>query len=156
MNPMTRLAVLVGRQSFMPRFLPQIVWLDRTIHRLTRERFSLLSLAGLPELFLTVRGRRSGEPRTTPLLCVPHEGGWVVAGSNWGAPKLPIWVLNLRAAGEAEVTFKGRHTAVHARQAEGEERAALWRVMNRTWPNYDHYASRTDREIPVFVLTPKP
>ena len=78
-----------------------------------------------------------------------------MAGSNWGAPKLPIWVLNLRAAGEAEVVFKGRRTRVDARQAEGEERAALWRVMNRTWPNYDHYAARTDREIPVFVLTPR-
>lgn len=100
-------------------------------------------------------GRKSGEPRTTPLLCVPHEGGWLVAGSNWGAPKLPIWVLNLRAAGGGEVVFKGRRTAVDARQAEGEERAALWRVMNRTWPNYDHYAARTDREIPVFVLMPR-
>lgn len=154
MNPMTRLAIVVGRQPWMPKFLPQIVWLDQSIHRLTRGRFSLLSLAGLPELFLTVRGRKSGEPRTTPLLCVPHNGTFLVAGSNWGAPKLPIWVLNLRDAGAAEVDFKGRKTQVTARQAEGEERARLWAVMNRTWPNYDHYASRTDREIPVFVLTP--
>jgi deazaflavin-dependent oxidoreductase (nitroreductase family) len=154
MNPMTRLAILVGRQPWMPKFLPQIVWLDQTIHRLTRGRFSLLSLAGLPELFLTVRGRKSGEPRTTPLLCVPHNGSFLVAGSNWGAPKLPIWVLNLRDAGQAVVDFKGHKTPVSARQAEGDERARLWTVMNRTWPNYDHYASRTDREIPVFVLTP--
>jgi deazaflavin-dependent oxidoreductase (nitroreductase family) len=154
MNPMTRLAILVGRQPWMPKFLPQIVWLDRTIHRLTRGRFSLLSLAGLPELFLTVRGRKSGEPRTTPLLCVPHDGSFLVAGSNWGAPKLPIWVLNLRDAGQGEMDFKGQKTPVSARQAEGDERARLWTVMNRTWPNYDHYASRTDREIPVFVLTP--
>ena len=154
MNPMTRLAVLLGRQPWMPRFLPQIVWLDQTIHRLTRGRFSLLSLAGLPELFLTVRGRRSGEPRTTPLLCVPHQGGFLVAGSNWGAPKLPVWVLNLRAADEAEVDFKGRRMRATAREVDGDERAVLWQVMNRTWPNYRHYAERTDRQIPVFVLTP--
>ena len=154
MNPMTRLAIVIGRQPWMPKFLPQIVWLDQTIHRLTRGRFSLLSLAGLPELFLTVRGRKSGEPRTTPLLCVPHNGTFLVAGSNWGAPKLPIWVLNLRSATTAEIDFKGRRSTVIPRQAEGEERARLWAVMNRTWPNYDHYASRTDREIPVFVLTP--
>jgi deazaflavin-dependent oxidoreductase (nitroreductase family) len=154
MNPMTRLAIVLGRQPWMPRLLPQIVWLDQTIHRLTRGRFSLLSLAGLPELFLTVRGRKSGEPRTTPLLCVPHNGSFLVAGSNWGAPKLPIWVLNLRDAGQAVVDFKGHKTHVSARQADGDERARLWAVMNRTWPNYDHYASRTDREIPVFVLTP--
>lgn len=154
MNPMTRIAVLLGRQPWMPRLLPQIVWLDRTIHRLTRGRFSLLSLAGLPELFLTVPGRKSGVPRTTPLLCVPHDGSYLVAGSNWGAPKLPVWVLNLRAADRVEIDFKGRRTTATARQAEGAERAELWQVMNRTWPNYDHYASRTDREIPVFVLTP--
>lgn len=154
MKPMTRLAVLVGRQPWLPRFLPQIVWLDQGIHRLSRGRFSLLSLAGLPELFLTVRGRRSGEPRSTPLLCVPHRGGFLVAGSNWGAPKLPIWVLNLRAAGEAEVDFRGRTSTMTARRVEGDERADLWALMNRTWPNYDHYAARTDREIPVFVLTP--
>ena len=152
---MTRLAILVGRQPWMPRFLPQIVWLDTRIHRLTGGRFGLLSLAGLPELFLTVRGRKSGTPRTTPLLCVPHDGGWLVAGSNWGAPKLPIWVLNLRDAGEAVVDFGGRSTPVTARQAVGEERTRLWQVMNATWPNYRHYAERTDREIPVFVLTPK-
>ena len=155
MNPMTRLAVLVGRQPWMPRFLPQIVWLDRLIHRLTRGRLTLLSVAGLPELFLTVRGRRSGEPRTTPLLCVPHDGAFLVAGSNWGAPTLPIWVLNLRAAETAEVDFKGCRATVVPRQVEGTERAELWQVMTRTWPNYDHYASRTDREIPVFVLTPR-
>lgn len=154
MNPMTRLAVLLGRQPWMPRFLPQIVWLDQTIHRLTRGRFSLLSLAGLPELFLTVRGRRSGEPRTTPLLCVPHQGGFLVAGSNWGAPKLPVWVLNLRAADEVEVDFKGRRMRATAREVDGDERAELWQVMNGTWPNYRHYAERTDRQIPVFVLTP--
>ena len=112
MNPMTRLAVVVGRQPWMPRFLPQIVWLDRLVHRLTLRRFSLLSLAGLPELFLTVRGRKSGESRTTPLLCVPHQGSFLVAGSNWGAAKLPIWVLNLRAAETAEVEFKGRRKTV--------------------------------------------
>ncbi len=153
MNFLTPVAIVVGRQKWLPRFLPQIVWLDRLIHRVTRGRFSLLSVAGLPELFLTVRGRRSGMPRTTPLLYVPHDGRYLVAGSNWGGPKLPVWVLNLRAAGEADVQIRGRRSHVTVRQVEGEERERLWRVMLRTWPNYAHYAERTDRVIPVFELT---
>lgn len=154
MNLLTPVAVRVGRQSWLPRFLPQIVWLDRTIHRLFRGRVTLLTLAGLPELYLTVPGRKSGVPRTTPLLYVPHDGRYLVAGSNWGGPKLPVWVLNLRAAGRAEVQIAGRREQVSVREVEGAEREELWQVMLRTWPNYAHYAERTDRLIPVFELTP--
>jgi deazaflavin-dependent oxidoreductase (nitroreductase family) len=154
MNFLTPVAIRLGRQTWLPRFLPQIVWLDRLIHRVFRGRVTLLTLAGLPELYLTVPGRKSGIPRTTPLLYVPHDGRYLIAGSNWGAPKLPVWVLNLRAAGQAEVEVKGRRRRVSVRQVEGAERDQLWRVMVSTWPNYDHYAARTDRVIPVFELTP--
>ena len=154
MNFLTPVAVRVGRQKWLPRFLPQIVWLDRTIHRLTRGRFTLLSIAGLPELYLTVRGRKSGIPRTTPLLYVPHDGRYLVAGSNWGQPALPVWVLNLTAAMAADVEIHGQRRQVTVRQVEGEERERLWQVMLRLWPNYAHYAERTDRVIPVFELTP--
>ena len=153
-NPLTRVAIVIGRQRWLPRFLPQIVWLDRAIHRLSRGRVTLLTLARLPQLYLTVRGRKSGEPRTTPLLYVPHRGAYLVAGSNWGAPELPVWVLNLRDARTAEVDVRGGRTEVTPRQVEGGERTELWQVMIRTWPNYAKYAERTDREIPVFVLTP--
>ncbi len=154
MNPLRLLAIRVGRISWFPRFLPQIVRLDLLVRRLTAGRISLLTFAGLPELFLTVPGRRSGLPRTTPLLCAPHEGGWVVAGSNWGQPKPPAWVFNLAAAETATVEYKGREHVVVPRKVEGEERAELWRVLNATWPNYERYAERVDREIQVFRLTP--
>lgn len=155
MNPLTPLAIRIGRLSRLPRYLPQIVAVDKALHRVTRGRVGLLTIAGLPQLFLTVRGRRSGVPRTTPLLCVPHEGAFLVAGSNWGAPRLPVWVLNLRAHPDAEVDHRGRRVPVHAREVTGEERSRLWQVMVRTWPNYEKYAERTDRVIPVFELTPR-
>jgi deazaflavin-dependent oxidoreductase (nitroreductase family) len=154
MNPIRWLAIRLGRQPWLPRFAKYIVGLDVLIQRLTRGRFSLLSLAGLPELMLTVPGRKSGIPRSTPLLCVPHEDGWLVGGSNWGAPKPPVWVGNLDAADRATVTFRGRPTVVTPRRVEGAERAAYWQVMLETWPNYAKYAERTDREIPVFLLRP--
>jgi len=68
----------------------------------------LLAFAGLPQVMLTVRGRKSGIPRSTPLLCTPYDGSFLVAGSNWGAPKLPVWVLNLRANPDAELFRIGR------------------------------------------------
>jgi deazaflavin-dependent oxidoreductase (nitroreductase family) len=155
MNILTPVALRVGRISWLPKYLRYIVAVDKAIHRVTRGRFGLLAVAGLPQVMLTVRGRRSGVPRTTPLLCTPYDGSFVVAGSNWGAPKLPVWVLNLRANPDAEVLHKGRHIPVHAREVTGPERERLWRVMVQGWPNYEKYAERTDRVIPVFELAPR-
>jgi deazaflavin-dependent oxidoreductase (nitroreductase family) len=154
MGLLTPLAVRIGSISWMPRLLPQIVTVDKTLHRVTRGRVTLLDIAGLPNLTLTVVGRKSGIPRSTPLLCVPHDGGWLVAGSYFGGPKMPLWVGNLRAAGAA--TVEAGHTSydVTVRELEGEERARMWQVMLRTWPNYAKYEERTDRLIPVFLLTP--
>jgi deazaflavin-dependent oxidoreductase (nitroreductase family) len=67
---------------------------------------------------------------------------------------MPVWVHNLRAADRAEITVKGNTTTVTRREVEGEERDRLWQVMLATWPNYAKYEQRTDRRIPVFVLTP--
>lgn len=153
-NPMRPVAIRVGRLSWLPKFLPLIVRLDMLIRKLSRGRISLLSFAGLPEVFLTVVGRKSGIPRTTPLLCAPHDGGWLVAGSNWGQPQPPAWMFNLSAAETATVEFKGREYTVVPRILEGEERAAAWQVMLGVWPNYDVYAAKVDREIRVFRLTP--
>lgn len=155
MNPLRPVAIRLGSRPWLPRYACVIVGVDRAIQKLTRGRLTLLTASGLPELMLTVVGRKTGLPRTTPLLCVPHDGGWLVAGSNWGNPDPPAWVHNLRAADGASVRFRGTDTAVSVRIAEGAEREALWRVLVATWPNYDLYAERIEREIPVFVLMPK-
>jgi deazaflavin-dependent oxidoreductase (nitroreductase family) len=154
MGMLTPLAIKIGAISWLPRLLPQITWLDKLIQRLTGGRWSILRIAGLPNLMLTVPGRKSGVPRSTPLLCVPYGAGHLVAGSNFGGAKPPVWVVNVRAADTVQVSIGGRkHTAV-ARELTGEERAAAWEHMLQTWPNYARYAERTDRVIPVFWLTP--
>ncbi|MGB0099167.1 MAG: nitroreductase family deazaflavin-dependent oxidoreductase [Nocardioides sp.] len=155
MNPMRWLAIKVGAQPWLPRFAKLIVGADKLLQRLTRGRIDLLTFAGLPEILLQLPGRKSGILRSTPLLCVPHGGGWLIAGSNWGAPKPPAWVANLVAAEEPLVTFQGRTVAADARLLAGPERAEKWAVMLRTWPNYAIYAERTDRELPLFWLTPR-
>lgn len=149
-----RLAVLLGGRSWLPAWAPFVVWLDKFLRRISSGHVTLLLLAGIPELFLTVRGARSGKPRTTPLLCTPYRGGWIVVGSNWGAEQPPAWVANLRAADTAVVDVKARSWTVRPHLLEGAERAAAWQAANRNWPNYETYASRTDRELTVWFLEP--
>lgn len=148
------LAIMIGSLSWLPKINLQLVGVDKRLQRLTRGRIGLVWIAGLPGLMLTVRGAKSGLLRSTPLLCVPHDGGWLIAGSNWGHPKPPVWVGNLAAASEATVNFGGRDTTVIPHEAQGAEYDELWSVMNRTWPNYGKYATRTDRKIRVFFLRP--
>jgi deazaflavin-dependent oxidoreductase (nitroreductase family) len=155
MNPMRWTALKLGAQPWLPRFARVIVGMDRLLQRLTRGRVDLLTFAGLPEILLQVPGRRTGVLRSNPLLCVPHGDGWLVAGSNWGAPEPPSWVANLRAAEEPLVTFRGRTVAADARLLAGPEREEKWAVMLETWPNYAKYAERTGRELPVLWLTPR-
>jgi len=155
MNPLRWLALRLGAQPWLPRFARVIVGVDLAIQRPTRGRVDLLRFAGLPELLLQVPGRRTGILRTTPLLCVPDGGGWLVAGSNWGAASPPAWVGNVLAADEPLVTFRGHTVATDARLLSGPERDEAWASMLRTWPNYATYAERTPRELPVIRLTPR-
>ena len=155
-NVLTPLAVWIGRLDVTRRNAHLVVRLDRGLTRLTRDRLPLLRLAGLPTVVLHVRGRRTGVERSVPLLCTPWRGGYVVVGSNWGEDAPPVWVANLRAAraGEVAVEVRGRRIPVDRAELTGDERAAAWAAAQRVWPNYDRYARRTGREIPVFHLTP--
>jgi deazaflavin-dependent oxidoreductase (nitroreductase family) len=156
MGIFTPLAVRIGGIAWLPKLLPQIVWLDTGLQRITRGRFGLLDIAGLPSLLLTVRGRRSGIDRSTPLLCVPYGEAFLIAGSYFGNPKEPLWVGNLEAAMAGTLRHKGRTTPFTARRIEGAERAQVWQHMLRTWPNFAKYEQRTNRQIKVFELTIAP
>lgn len=153
-NVLTPVAIFLGGISWLPRFLKQITAADKFLSRITRGRWTFVRIAGLTSLMLTVVGRKSGIPRTTPVLCVPYQGGHLIAGSNFGGPTEPIWVLNIRSAETVVVGIDGtEHTAV-PREVLGAEREAAWTEMLRTWPNYAKYAERTGRTIPVFFLQP--
>jgi deazaflavin-dependent oxidoreductase (nitroreductase family) len=153
-NVFTPVAIWLGSLSWLPKLLPQITAVDRFLQRITKGQWSLLRIAGLPSMMLTVLGRKSGVARSTPVLCVPYRGGHLVAGSNFGGAKAPVWVLNVRAAERVTVSVDGStHDAV-PHELSGDERAAAWEHMLQTWPNYARYAERTDRVIPVFWMTP--
>lgn len=107
---------------------------------------------GATILVLTTTGRKSGEPRKFALIYDSRGDDLVVVASKGGAPDHPGWYKNLLAHPDASVQVRGERFDVRARTAEGAERDELWRLMNRSWPNYDTYATRTDRVIPVVVL----
>jgi deazaflavin-dependent oxidoreductase (nitroreductase family) len=154
MGLLTPVAIRLGALKWLPRLLPQITWVDRTISRLTGGRVTLVRIAGLPSLELTVAGRKSGVARTTPVLCVPYRDGFLVAGSNFGGPNVPVWVFNVRSADTVQLRVNGKELTAAAREVTGEERAAMWEHMLKTWPNYAKYAERAERVIPVFLFSP--
>jgi deazaflavin-dependent oxidoreductase (nitroreductase family) len=124
------------------------------VYRLTRGRV-LGRVGRAPVLLITTTGRRSGEPRTAPIVFLADGERMVVIGSNAGNERPPAWALNLEANPEAEVQVRGRRAKVRARISEGEERDVLWRRMNDQYTGFDDYRERTQRHINVFVLEPR-
>jgi len=139
--------------SLPDAWLRRIGRLNVPVYRLTRGR--LMGRVGrAPVLLLTTTGRRSGEPRTAPVVFSRDGDDLIVVGSNAGNSRPPAWALNLRADPAAEVDVRGDRRAVRARVAEGSERRRLWGLVNDDYAGFDHYEQRTDREIAVFVLEP--
>ncbi len=108
---------------------------------------------GATILLLTSRGRTSGESRTTPLIHRTDGDRWVVVASKGGAPANPSWFENLMADPQSEIQVLADTIPVQATVAEGEERDRLWSLMAEVWPAYNDYQARTERQIPVVVLS---
>ncbi|XVQ14140.1 nitroreductase family deazaflavin-dependent oxidoreductase [Spirillospora sp. CA-255316] len=110
---------------------------------------------GAPTLLLTTTGRRSGRPRTIPIIFGRDGSDYLLVASRGGAPEHPHWYLNLRARPDAEIQVRSETMRVTARTAAEDEKPRLWQIMTGIWPNYDVYQARTDRIIPVVVLSPR-
>jgi deazaflavin-dependent oxidoreductase (nitroreductase family) len=128
--------------------------LNVPIYRLTRGRV-MGKVGQAPVLLLTSIGRRSGQPRTAPVLFLADGDRVVVIGSNAGNERAPAWSHNLKANPDCEVQIRGERRDVRARLAEGEERTELWRKMNEQYAGFEDYDERTSRDIGVFVLEPR-
>lgn len=109
---------------------------------------------GTTALLLTTTGRRSGEPRTSPLIYQRYGDSYLIVASKGGADAPPAWYLNLEANPDVTVQVRGDRFAARARTATPDEKPDMWRVMAATWPQYDQYQRKTDRDIPVVVLEP--
>ena len=111
---------------------------------------------GMPALELTTTGRKSGQKRSVMLTSPLQEGDdIVIVASRGGDDVNPAWFLNLRDDPDVEVSWKGGPaTAMTARIASADERARMWPVITEEFKNYAGYQKRTDREIPLVILSP--
>jgi deazaflavin-dependent oxidoreductase (nitroreductase family) len=109
---------------------------------------------GAPTLLLTTTGRRTGLSRTTPLIFARDGDDYLVVASRGGAPVHPQWYRNLREDPRAEIQVRTDRMLVNGRPASNDARERLWKIVTDVWPNYDVYQTRTDRVIPVVVLSP--
>jgi F420H(2)-dependent quinone reductase len=112
------------------------------------------SFKGAPILLLTTKGRKSGKPRTMPLLYLRDDGNLVLVASSGGSAGHPGWFLNLRDDPQVEVELGRDRKRLRARVATGEERGRLWPRLVEMYAPYDSYQRKTSREIPVVILEP--
>jgi F420H(2)-dependent quinone reductase len=111
-------------------------------------------LRGRPIIVLTSVGSKTGKLRKTALMRVEHEGVYAVVASQGGAAKNPVWYNNLKAEPHVELQDGATKRDYLAREVTGDEKAVWWTRAVATWPDYARYQTKTDRQIPVFVLEP--
>ena len=108
----------------------------------------------IPVALLTTTGRKSGEPRVSPLYFHRDGDNVVVAASRGGSNRNPMWYLNLKSNPKVQLQIKDEVLNLNARDATDEERAQYWPKLVQMYPTYDDYQSWTDRTIPVVVCEP--
>ena len=129
--------------------------IDPALLKLSRGWLS--SGIGAPVLLLRHTGAKSGTERDTPLLYMRDGDRIVLVASNAGNARHPAWYHNLRANPECQLWVRRRSGRYRAHEAEGEERARLWKIALDRYAGYDVYQERAgDRRIPVMVLEPTP
>lgn len=154
-NPLAGFARWLGSFELLMRLSPVIIWIESRLRGWTGNRLSLVGIAGLASVQLTVPGRKTGIPRTTALLSVPRGDGFIVTGSNWGRPKNPVWSSNLLAASEAQVQVGAATRWMSVRPVTGAERDQLWEAIVYYWPGYEmELRIAGGREFRMFLLEP--
>jgi deazaflavin-dependent oxidoreductase (nitroreductase family) len=113
------------------------------------------TLMGKPVVVLTTKGAKSGKIRKTPLMRVEDGGEYAVVASLGGAPKHPVWYYNVKSNPEVELQDGPEKQDMVAREVTGDEKARWWEIAVAAFPDYANYQTKTEREIPVFVLSPK-
>ena len=111
-------------------------------------------LRGRPIIVLTSVGAKTGKLRKTALMRVEYAGLYAVVASLGGAARNPVWYYNLKKDPHVELQDGAITRDYTAREVSGAEKAVWWERAVETWPDYAKYKTRTDRQIPVFVLEP--
>lgn len=129
--------------------------IDRVLLRLSQGQVTLPGIvAGLPVLTVTTTGARTGQRRSAPLLGVPAGEDIAVLGTSFGQPRTPGWFHNMRADPNIEVTYRNKTVKAVAREADADERQAIWDRARTIYVGYEAYASRIkNRQIHIMILS---
>ncbi|MCX2928953.1 nitroreductase family deazaflavin-dependent oxidoreductase [Mycobacterium sp. CVI_P3] len=111
-------------------------------------------LQGAPVALLTTTGRKTGEPRVSPLLFLREGNRVVLVASQGGAAKHPMWYLNLKANPKVSVQIKDDVLQLTARDATEQERAEYWPKLVEMYSSFEDYQAWTDRVIPIVICDP--
>jgi len=109
------------------------------------------SINGYPICLLTTIGRKTGLPRVIPLLTIPYEGNYILVASQGGAPVHPIWYLNTLENPNIVLQIGAEKMEMIATELDYEQKANIWPMIVKAYPDYDAYKKRTDRDIPVLI-----
>ena len=123
----------------------------KALYQMTGSRV-FANLGQMPTLLLTTTGRKSGQPRTVPLLYIEEADGFAIVASFAGAPNHPSWYLNLQGDPKATIQIEKRVIPVTATTASPEEKKRLWPQLTAVYADYDNYEKETERDIPVVLL----
>ena len=140
-----------------PRTTTIIKWMSRVqsfLYQKTGGKIGGTFLQGAPVALLTTTGRKTGEPRVSPLLYLREGNRIVLVASKGGAATNPMWYLNLRANPAVSVQIKDEVLHLTARDATEDERAQYWPRLTDMYTSFDDYQSWTDRVIPVVICEP--
>jgi deazaflavin-dependent oxidoreductase (nitroreductase family) len=128
--------------------------LHKFVHWASKGKLGRTFPGGAQVVWITTLGRKSGDWRSTPLLAVPIDGGWGIAGSNAGQERIPGWVFNVEAHDRGRISIDGNKMEAIFTRVEGELKERIYSGLISKWSAYDMYQHNITREIPVFLVKP--
>ena len=140
-----------------PRTDHVMKWMSRitsALYKRTNGKIGGKFLKGSPVALLTTIGRKTGEPRTSPVLYLREGDRVIIAASRAGSEKHPMWYLNLKANPNITVQIKGDVLHLTAREATEQERSEYWPKLVAMYSSFEDYQSWTDRVIPILICDP--
>lgn len=131
-----------------------VTWLNVQTYRLTGGRV-WNTMNGFPICLVTMTGAKSGKVKTIALMYTAHGDDVLLVASLGGSPKNPVWYHNFKKNPDIEIQVGGSHRKMRAREASAAERPALWPLCVASYPPFAEYQTRTTRQIPIFVCSPR-
>ena len=138
-------------RKIMRRYTQFNVWVYKKSNGKLMKNFP----GGFPICVVTMIGRKSGETREVALIHLPWGDKKLLVASQGGMEKNPVWYYNIKANPDIEIMVAGDKRPFHAEQASPEQKRELWPHLLSLYPDFDEYQARTNRDIPVFICSPK-